>query len=57
MEQTFDEWCREVNLVMIQRCSLGMDDLPDQTWHDWYDSGLTPDEAVQQTLENEGFPE
>jgi hypothetical protein len=31
-------------------------DIADQTWRDWYESDMSPDEAAEEALDNEGFP-
>jgi len=53
---TFIEWMAEVDVELVRMSTLGSMDLADQTYHDWYDSGMTPKEAALETLENEGFP-
>ena len=44
-----------VDRALYAKCCMGHDDLPDQTWRDWFDSGMTPTEAADECLDNEGF--
>lgn len=42
-----------VDAVMIRRIGLSHNDLADYLWRDTYDNGTTPQEAVQECLEND----
>ncbi len=53
---TFEQWMSAVDRVLGGICGLSHDDLADQTWYDWYNSGMTPEEAADECLDNEGFP-
>lgn len=53
---SFDEWMDAVDLAVEALCGLSTLDLPDQTYRDWYDSGVDPDDAADMVLEAEGFP-
>lgn len=55
MKPTFKDWMKEVDEWLLAECGLSSSDLADQTWHDWYDSDMSPEEAGQECLENEGF--
>lgn len=52
----FRAWMRQVDAELVRICGLDSRCLADQTYHDWYDSGVEPYEAAIMTLENEGFP-
>ncbi len=52
----FDAWFAQVNRLHRQ-ATIGFtaEDLPDQPYRDWYDDEVTPAEAVEMLLENEGL--
>ena len=52
---TFEEWLKQADYTLESLVFLGHDDLPDQTWRDWYNDGVTPADAARMTLENEGL--
>lgn len=56
---TFREWERQCDNYMFAKYGVGVDDIPDQTWYDWYDCyQLTPEEAVELAIDKvnrEGF--
>ena len=52
---SYDEWMREVDRAISIIIGLSHDDLADQPWREWYDSGMLPREAARQALEDEGF--
>lgn len=37
-----------------RRNTIGIFDMPDQPWRDWYDERLEPTAAIRQMMENEG---
>ena len=51
-----DDWIDEVDQVIGSLVSLCHDDLADQCWRDWYESGMCPHEAAALALKSEGFP-
>ncbi|RMD98394.1 MAG: hypothetical protein D6816_16270 [Bacteroidetes bacterium] len=53
---TFKEWMRQVDRELIRKSGLSSRDLADQTYWDWFFDGISPEEAAEETLENEGFP-
>lgn len=55
-ETRFALWMDDVDLAVEALCGLSTLDLPDQTYRDWYNDGLSADEAADLVLENEGFP-
>jgi hypothetical protein len=53
---TFEEWMAKVDRVIAAHCGLGSGDLADQTYWDWWNDGVSPRDAAEMTLEDEGFP-
>lgn len=54
----FPIWMRRVDGEVRRMTGglVGVNDLADQTFYDWYEDEFTPSEAAMMTLENEGFP-
>jgi len=48
----FKEWLSKVNSLVAGRFGLGIYDLPDMMYRDWYDDEMTPDEAVRQVMDS-----
>jgi len=46
----FETWLRKVDALYISTIGLGMDDLGDAPWYDYWDDGMTPREAVAHAL-------
>ncbi len=55
-KQTFAQWKAEVNAHVMTRAGLCADDLPDMPYYDWFEDGISPQEAAQMVLEESGFP-
>jgi hypothetical protein len=53
---SFQVWLNQVDKVLRGICGLTHNDLADQTWFDWFRSGMTPAEAANECLADEGFP-
>jgi hypothetical protein len=53
----FDSWMTAVDAEVERLCCLSVHDLADQPFRDWFDSGMTAEEAARQTLVEEGFLE
>lgn len=51
----YGTWFARVNRQVVRISGVGADDLPDQSWRDWFDDGMTPNEAAREALANEGF--
>ena len=53
---TYEMWEREVNKLMLELHGVGVDDIPDMPWHDWYKSNMVKEEAVETAINivNEG---
>lgn len=37
-EQTFDNWKKEINSLVLSEIQVNLDELPDLTYRDWYDN-------------------
>lgn len=51
-------WENTVNELMLAKHGVGIDDIPDMPWYDWFTSEMTPKEAMTDAIEkvnNEGF--
>ena len=55
-QKSFQQWMQQVDRVLARKCGLSHMDLADQCWYDWFDSDMTPKEAAQECLDDEGFP-
>ncbi len=47
----FEEWMEAVDAVLCELTGFTSADLPDQSWHDWFDEGIGSDEAAQLAME------
>ncbi len=54
-EFQYHYWKNELEAILIERCGCGIDDLPDYSIRDAYDSGEEPEEVADQMLEEAGF--
>lgn len=54
-QREFDEWMEEVSDEVIRISGLSAYDLADMPYADWFNDGMTPDEAANLALDNEGF--
>jgi hypothetical protein len=52
----FDRWMNEVDRQLDRICGLSHHDLADQCYRDWFDDGVSAEEAARDALESEGFP-
>ena len=53
---TFEEWIAKVDAILISICGLGHSDLPDMAYWDSWDDGVTPQEMVEDVLEDNHWP-
>jgi len=44
-----------VNVEVLSKSGVSVYDLPDCAYHDWYDDGVTAEQAAQRALEAAGF--
>ena len=49
----FTQWIKNVDKHMVATFGLHHDDLPDALWHDKYEDGLSPIEAIESTIDDE----
>lgn len=49
--QTFRIWETEVDKIILDIYGVGIDDLPDMLWHDWFTEDMTPEEAAHLAIE------
>lgn len=54
--ENFRVWESECNELMLEKWGVGIDDIPDMAWHDWFLAEVTVEEAVQYAINivNEG---
>jgi hypothetical protein len=55
MSMSFEKWLAAVDNICYKNIGLSYEDVPDQTWRDWYEDELTPQEAFDELCENEGI--
>lgn len=49
-EYAFNEWMRNVDAELAAKLGAVSDDLPDQCYRDYFDSGMSPGDAVEEVL-------
>lgn len=54
-EREYQDWLKKVDRIMGIKVGLSYNDLADQNWRDWFDDDMSPEEAVEEALENEGY--
>ncbi len=57
MSDNFERWIHEVNHWVMGYAGLGVDDLADAPFRDWHAAGEAPQEAAEQLLRDNGYPE
>lgn len=50
--KNFEQWLKEVNNALIEKCSLGYMDLPDCSYAQWFEDGITPKQAAARAIKN-----
>jgi hypothetical protein len=53
----YSAWMKEVDKLLTRDYNLTQDELPDWLSHDAFKDGLSPEEGVEQLLEETGFLE
>ena len=48
---TFETWQAQVNAILIRKCGMGIEDLPDYGYWDCWHAGSTPTETAADALE------
>jgi hypothetical protein len=51
--KNFKSWMADVDRELESLCGLSSDDLADQCYMDWYEDGLSANEAAQEALDNQ----
>ncbi len=52
MRLTFEAWILRVEQLLVARCGLGVDDLPDCDYKICYTAGVTPASMAASALDN-----
>jgi len=47
----FQIWERQVNKLMLVEHGVGVDDIPDMPYHDWFLDEMLPEDAVLEAIE------
>ena len=48
---TFDEFMKECDRICTARICVGIHDMPDLTWRDFHEDGLSPMDAIDCALD------
>lgn len=51
-EPKFSDWMEAVDNILEKEFGAGSDALPDQTYWDWFESDISPEDAAQMAWEN-----
>ncbi len=43
----FNGWYNTCDEIVSRKIGVGVEDLPDAPWRDYYEDGLTPHEAIE----------
>jgi hypothetical protein len=54
-ETAFKKWMVEVDIAVATCAFVSAYDLPDQPYRDWFEDGMTPDEAAVAALKDAGY--
>lgn len=57
-DERFLAWMREIDNRMIKEYGVGIDDIPEMPWTEWYNEMIAADEAIKYAIEkvnNEDF--
>lgn len=56
-EAGFNPWFAKVDKIITDTTGLTAHDWPDQCYSEWFDDGMSPEEAAREALDNIGWPE
>lgn len=56
-EKPFDQWMKEVDTAVSATAFLSADDLTDQPYYEWWESGMSPAEAAREALAENDYPD
>jgi hypothetical protein len=54
-EAAFKKWMSEVDIAVAGRAFVSAYDLPDQPYRDWFEDGMSADEAAVAVLADAGY--
>ena len=49
---TFKEWYKTCDQIVSRKLGVGVEDLPDAPWRDYYEDDLTPHQAIECAAED-----
>ena len=52
MYESFNSFYRQCNQIIGNKIGVGLDDLPDARWRDYFDEGMSPHEAIECAYED-----
>ena len=54
--QSYSSWENEVDKLMVDLHGVGVDDIPDMPWRNWFNADMDKEEAVETAINivNEG---
>jgi hypothetical protein len=53
MEQTFEQWLKQVDRELNKLIGLSHGDLADKLWRDWYEDEMSPADAAREAAQAE----
>ena len=51
----FETWMDKVDQIFVEKTGLDYQSFPDQLYHDMWDDGLSPLDAFNEFVTNEGY--
>ena len=52
MTFNYSQWMQQVNRILVKKCGMDADMLPDYCYLDAYRAGDTPEEVAQDAIDN-----
>ena len=52
MYESFNSFYRQCNQIIGNKIGVGLDDLPDARWRDYFDEGMSPHDAIECAYED-----
>jgi hypothetical protein len=49
-KKTFDQWMKEVDAELVRRCGMGYLDLPDVSYRQWWEDGVSVKGAASRAI-------
>jgi hypothetical protein len=49
---SFDQWVKKVDAILLATVGVGLSDLPDVAYADWYEDGVSPTTAAKRAKKN-----